>query len=87
MEKVIEDLSNDVIHMDCYRKGYMLFFKEGSNLNTCKFCEHSRWKRQSYTIKELKSINIHEDPLLAIETSTSEVICIKKHCKVHGMAL
>jgi len=46
MKKVVKDLENDVIHIDCYRKGYMLFFKEDSNLDICKFCEHSRWKRQ-----------------------------------------
>jgi len=44
-KKVVKDLSNDVIHIDCYRKGCMLFFKEDSNLDAYKFCGHSRWKR------------------------------------------
>ena len=39
------------------------------------------------TTKESKSIANDKDATLAIETSTSEVIHIKKHCKAHEMAL
>ena len=39
------------------------------------------------TTKELKVIAICKDALLAIETSTAEVVCIKKHCRAHEMAL
>ena len=45
-KKVVKDLGYNVIHIDCCRKGYMLFFKEDSNLDACKFCRHLRWKRQ-----------------------------------------
>jgi len=37
--------------------------------------------------KESKAITISKDPLLAIETSTAELLCIKKHGRVHEMAL
>ena len=42
MKKVVQDLSNDVVHINCCRKGCMLFFKEDANLDACKFCGHSR---------------------------------------------
>ena len=37
--------------------------------------------------KELNAIAICKDALLAIETSTAEVVCIKKHGRAHAMAL
>jgi len=43
---VISDLDNDVVQIDCYQKGCMLFFKEDVDLDTCKFYGHSRWNRQ-----------------------------------------
>jgi len=39
------------------------------------------------TINESESIVILKDALLAIKTSTAEVVCIKKYCKAHEMAL
>jgi len=45
-KKVVKDLDNDVIHMDCCHKGCMLFVKNDSNHNACQFCGHSRWKTQ-----------------------------------------
>jgi len=39
------------------------------------------------TTKESKSIAICQDALLAIEILASKVVCIKKHCKAHEMAL
>jgi len=45
-KKLVKDLGNDVIHIYSCRKGCMLFFKEDSSLDACKFCGHSRWKRQ-----------------------------------------
>jgi len=41
-KKVVKDLSNDVVQIDCWQIGCMLFFKEDANLNACKFCGHSR---------------------------------------------
>ena len=43
-KKVVKDLGNNVVQVDCCRKGCMLFFKEDANLDACKFCEHSIWK-------------------------------------------
>ena len=40
--KLVKDIGNDVTHIDCCRKGCMLF----SNIDACKFCRHWRWKRQ-----------------------------------------
>ena len=45
-KKVVNDLGNDVVQIYYCWKGCMLFYKEDANLDACKFCEHSRWKRQ-----------------------------------------
>jgi len=37
--------------------------------------------------KESKIITICKDTLLVIETLTAEVVCIKKHCRAHEVAL
>jgi len=37
--------------------------------------------------KESESIATLKDTLLAVQTSTVEVVCIKKYCKAHEMAL
>jgi len=39
------------------------------------------------TTKELKSIAILKEALLAVKISTSEVVCFKKYCRAHEMAL
>ena len=65
-KKVVKDLSNDVIHISCCRKGYMLFYKENANLDACKFCGHSRWKRQRSQQRNQNSLSysrIHYLPL------------------------
>jgi len=41
-KKVVKDLGNDVVQINCCRKGCMLFYKEDANLDACKFCGHSR---------------------------------------------
>ena len=45
-KKVVKDLSNNVVLIDCCWKGCMLFYEEDAKLGACKFCGHSRWKRQ-----------------------------------------
>ena len=49
-KKIVKDLDNDVVQIDCCKKGcilfYTLFYKANTNLGACKFCGHSRWKRQ-----------------------------------------
>jgi len=42
MKKVVKDLSNDVVQIDYFWKGCMLFYKEHTNLDVCNFCGHSR---------------------------------------------
>jgi len=37
--------------------------------------------------KKSKSIAILKDALLVVKTSTVEVVCIKKYCRAHEMAL
>jgi len=44
-------------------------------------------KEAKVAAKESKSITRCKDALLAIETSTLEVVCIKKHCRALEMAL
>ena len=39
------------------------------------------------TINESESIVILKDALLVVNTSTAEVVCIKKYCRAHEMAL
>jgi len=39
------------------------------------------------TAKESKPIAICKDALVGIETSTSEVVCMKKHYRAHEMVL
>ena len=45
-KKVVKDRGNNVVQIDCFRKDCMLFYKEDANLDACKFCGYSRWKRQ-----------------------------------------
>ena len=45
-KKVVKDLGNNVVQIDCCQKGGMLVYKEDANLDACKFCGHARWKRQ-----------------------------------------
>jgi len=33
-KKIVKDVGNNVIHIDCYRKGHMPFFKEDSTLDS-----------------------------------------------------
>jgi len=42
MKKVVKDLDNDVVQIDCCQKGCMLFFKKDVNLDAYKFCGYSR---------------------------------------------
>jgi len=37
--------------------------------------------------KELESTTILKDALLTVKTSTAEIVCIKKYCRVHEIAL
>jgi len=39
------------------------------------------------TTKELESIAILNDALLAVKISTAEAVCIKKYCRAHEMTL
>jgi len=45
-KRLLKISGNDVVQIDCCRKGCMLFYKKDANLDVCKFCGHSRWKRQ-----------------------------------------
>ena len=40
-KKVVRDLGNDVVQIDCCQKGCMLFFKDDANLDAFEFCGHS----------------------------------------------
>ena len=65
-KKVVKALDNDVIHIDGCRKGCMLFFKEDSNLDACRFCGYSRWKRQRSQQRNQSSLpyaRMHDLPL------------------------
>jgi len=44
-------------------------------------------ERAKVTTKESESIAILNDVLFAVKTSTTEVVCIKKYCRAHEMAL
>jgi len=44
-------------------------------------------KEAKVVTKESKSITICKDVLLVIETSTSEVVCMKKHYRALEMAV
>jgi len=44
-------------------------------------------KEAKVPTKESESIAILKDALRAVKTSTVEVVCIKKHCSAHEMAL
>jgi len=46
-----------------------------------------RIEEAKVTVKKSKSIAILKDALLAIKTSTSEVVCIKKYYREHEMTL
>jgi len=46
-----------------------------------------KMEEPNVTTKESESITILKDALLAVKTSTSEVVCLKKYCRAHEMAL
>jgi len=46
-----------------------------------------KMEESKITIKESKFIATLNDVLLAVKTSTSKVVCIKKYCRAHEMAL
>ena len=44
LKKKVRSLGLDVQTIDCYRNGCMLYFKEDSAIEKCKFCDPPRWK-------------------------------------------
>jgi len=44
-------------------------------------------EKAKVTIKGSKAIAIFKDALPAIKTSTAEIVCIKKYCRAHEVAL
>ena len=56
----------------------MVFFKKDANLDACNFLWAFKMEEAKVTTKELESIVILKDALLAIKSSTVEVVRIKK---------
>jgi len=82
-KKVVKDLCNNLVHIECCRKGCLLFFKEDANLDACKFYGHSRWKRQRSQQRDQNPLPYSRMHCLPLKTSTPEVGCIKKYFKAH----
>lgn len=44
VKKSIENLGLGCIKIDCYPKGFMLYYKDDKYERSCKFCGHERFK-------------------------------------------
>ena len=44
-KRLVSKLGLSSVRIDCCENGCMLYFKEDANLESCKFCQHPRYKR------------------------------------------
>ena len=60
---LVSKLGLSSVRIDCCENGCMLYFKEDANLEFCKFCQHSRYKRGS-TGNKISIKAMHYLPLI-----------------------
>ena len=77
-KKVVKDLDNDVIYIDCHCKGRILFCSGRHKHGCMQVLLAFKMEEAKVTTKKSESIAILEDALLAVKTSTAEAVCIKK---------